>query len=424
MALEPISLYFRELDRAIVARRLRELASSVELDGPDDAWTRAVATFRKLLGRRTVTLSYDPEFCSEPNWSRQIDGMRGYFSRFPQRPNTWKVMGVIGTFGGTVGTLFDPPLKSGDDVRLQAVLAVAETIDAVIFTPSALRDAQGRILYGAGGARDDDPGAVWPRVVLKVRSPDPLADAMHERSRPTAPDEEGPVEEAPAAARVAARALALTALTARAMLENDLGQDGTAGVHERLLRWARDSGAEAEMEPHEREVLLAPLGALPRQAHVDAVWRLEGLAVLAWALGRFELPPHDRVVDADALWTSMGVLHAETTREVLAGPALRPREEIATLRNRLFALHWRLRDHSIRPRAMDFANFAETCWFGPLDLGGLTLVDGDLGLNGVRIDRAPRELLSTATSIARERHVAANWLWEGPALYSDASDAT
>ena len=421
---ELIALYLRDVDRALIARRLHEVAPSVKLDGPDDAWTQAVATFGRLWSRRTLTLSYDPGFSSEPNWSQQIDGMRGYFSQFPATSRTARVMGVIGTFRGVVATKFKPELKSLDDPRLGAVLAIAEAADAVIFTPGTLRDARGRVLYGAGGEPAEDPQAAWPRVAMQVPVTEPLGARMHERSRPTAPGEAGPMDEAPSAERVAARALALSALTARAMLEREARTSAVDETYERLVDWARAAGAEAEMEPEEREILRTPLGQLHGQRHVDAAWRLEGLAVLAWALGRFELPPHDRVVDVGELLTSMGVLDTDAAAELLAAPPLRPREEIATLRNRLFALHWRLRDFSIRPRVMDFASFAETAWFGPLDLGGLSLVDGDLGVNGVRIDRAPRDAFSTAMSIARERHQAANWLWEGPELYSEASDAT
>lgn len=73
---------------------------------------------------------------------------------------------------------------------------------------------------------------------------------------------------------------------------------------------------------------------------------------------------------------------------------------------------------------MDFAEFARTCWFGPLDISGLPLVDGDLALHGRRIDQAPPDSIDTALSAARERHQAANWLREGPDRYSDASVAT
>lgn len=109
----------------------------------------------------------------------------------------------------------------------------------------------------------------------------------------------------------------------------------------------------------------------------------------------------------------------------MANPALRPRAEIATLRNQLFALHWRLRNFSLKPSVMDFAEFARTCWFGPLEIACLPLIDGDLALRGERLDRASHDVFSTAQSAAQERHQAVNWLWEGPVdAYSEASVAT
>ena len=146
--------------------------------------------------------------------------------------------------------------------------------------------------------------------------------------------------------------------------------------------------------------------------------------MLAWALGRFELPPHDQLVELNPLWCSLGFLDDEAAMTLLVKPALRSREEIAANRNRLFAAHWRLRNFRINPGVTDFAEFARTCWFGPLDISGLPLVEGDLGLRGERIDQAPPEVFSTALSAAQERHQAANWLWEGPERYSKASVAT
>jgi hypothetical protein len=35
------------------------------------------------------------------------------------------------------------------------------------------------------------------------------------------------------------------------------------------------------------------------QAAIDAAWRLEGVAVLAWALRRFRLAAYDQQVDAE-----------------------------------------------------------------------------------------------------------------------------
>ena len=73
---------------------------------------------------------------------------------------------------------------------------------------------------------------------------------------------------------------------------------------------------------------------------------------------------------------------------------------------------------------MDFAEFAKTCWFGPLDIEGVPLVGGDLAIRGKRIDRASENAFSAAHSSAQERHQAANWLLSGPEQYSEASVAT
>jgi hypothetical protein len=249
---------------------------------------------------------------------------------------------------------------------------------------------------------------------------------MHEKSRPRDPSE-GPGEDAapPSAERVVRRALALVAVTGRAILEqDDANAEHVQQTYADLLAWVKDIGIDDEFEAHEREVVNRPLGQLDHRQQTNATWRLEGLVVLAWALKRFEIPPHDELVQLNPLWRSLGILDAQAARALLAKPELRSREELGTLRNRLFALHWRLRNYYASPKAMDFAEFAKTCWFGPLDITGLPLIDGDLAIKGQRIDRADPDASGAAHSTAQERHLAVNWLWEGPERYSEACVAT
>jgi hypothetical protein len=252
----------------------------------------------------------------------------------------------------------------------------------------------------------------------------PAGKAMHEMSRPKPPDDQEAAATAPTPERVARRAVALTAVTARAILEQDPANPDNIQTNKDLLTWVGEIAIDDEFEPDEWEVLQRPLGRLESRQQVNSTWRLEGLVVLAWALGRFEIPPHDELVKLGPLVRTLGVLQADTARDLLANPTLRSRVEIGTLRNRLFALHWRLRNYYANPGVMDFAEFARTCWFGPLDITGLPLVEGDLGIGGVRIDLAPQDAFSTAHSTSQERHQAANWLWEGPERYSHASVAT
>lgn len=417
----PLTLFARLADPAGVARKLRELAPGVVIDGPDDAWTEATATFGKGRTKRAVTLTHDPAYYAEPNWSTQMAGMRGYFSRFPDAPGKDRVLMLTTTFRFSVGVLHDPEFAD-DDPRLDLLTAVAGVVDGVWFTPGQLRDAGGRVLFAAD-PDEIDPGAEWPRVVGEVTMASGPGAAMHEASRPRGPDEDD-AEDPPTPERVARRALALTAVTARAILEQDVANPEAAGTYQDLVKWVGEIDIGDELEPDEWEVVQRPLGKLDPQQQANATWRLEGLVVLAWGLGRYELPPHDQLVQLNPLWRSLGLLDAEAARQLVAGATLRTRDEINTLRNRLFALHWRLRNYRIKPEPMDFGEFARTCWFGPLDLTGLPLVDGDLGLRGDRIDRADPGLVGSAHSTAQERHQAANWLWEGPDLYSQASVAT
>ena len=115
------------------------------------------------------------------------------------------------------------------------------------------------------------------------------------------------------------------------------------------------------------------------------------------------------------------MLDVPACKGLLVNAAIRPRQEIDSLRNRLFTLHWRLTDYYVRPKVIDFAEFARTASFGPLDISGLTLIGGDLAIEGARLDRATHEALSTTRSATHERHISINWLSAGPDRYSHAS---
>lgn len=426
MAREPINIFTRLADLAGVARLLRERAPGVHFDGPDDDWRLADVVFVRGEARWTITFKHDPDYSSEPNWSRQMDGMRGYFARFPDTPRKERVLLLTTTFRGAIAADFDPEFEPEGDPRLTLLFEVARLLDGVLFTPAALRDASGRVLFGVWGEAEEDADAEWPRVLGEVPASEPLGAAMHEMSRPKPPDEEpGPEANPPAAERVARRALALVAVTARAILEqDDASAEHVRNTYADLLAWVTEIGLDAEFEPDEREVVNCPLGQLDPQQQANATWRLEALVVLAWALKRFDIPPHDELAKLNPLWKCLGILDADAARGLIANPDLRSREEIGTVRNRLFALHWRLRNYHLTPAVMDFAEFARTCWFGPLDLTDLPLIDGDLAVGGERIGRAAAGAVATARSTAHERHQAANWLWEGPDELSAASVAT
>ncbi len=438
MPAEPMTLFARIADPAGVARLLRERVPGVALDGPDEGWRHAVVT----CSTGTVTFTHEPAYRAEPNWSVQMNGMAGYFARFPDTERKKTALLLPTTFKFSLGLLFDPDDRGDNDPRLEIVHGVAELLDGVIFTPSALRDARGRILYGAGGEDAEDPDAVWPRVVAEIdlgkSAALPQSATAEQTSLPPTP------------ARVRAPALALTAVTARAILEQGgvnlgLGRPnwnpliwmrhrlaGQGEQHRKLLQWVGLLGIGDEFEPDEWEVLQRPPGRLEQQQQVTSTWRLEGLAVLAWSLGRFELPPHDQLVECHSLWHGVGMLNVAACKSLLVNPTLRPLPELQALRRRLLAIHWRLTNFYVRPAPMDFvsvtqaafSNYDRTAWFSPQEVANLPLAGGDLAIRGARLNQASAEEFSIARSIAHERHLAANWLCAGSERYSATDVST
>ncbi|MBY0458304.1 MAG: hypothetical protein K2V38_13265, partial [Gemmataceae bacterium] len=141
MAQEPINIFSRLADPAGVVRLLRERAPKAAVDGPDDDWREATATFGKGKKKTTLTFRNDPEYYSEPGWSQQMAGMRGYFSRFPDSPRKERALMLTTTFAFSLAAIFEPDFDPEGDPRLSLLFEVTELLDGVLFTPSSLRDA-------------------------------------------------------------------------------------------------------------------------------------------------------------------------------------------------------------------------------------------------------------------------------------------
>ena len=227
----------------------------------------------------------------------------------------------------------------------------------------------------------------------------------------------------PGARQVHERALALASVACRASLEQDPGDAEAEAMSQRLQDWLKATGLQAALEPGEADVIATSLGQLAGKAAIDASWRAEGLYVLAWALELQPLLAHDRLVDPVAVAEAVGFLdQAPLARD--PAPQLRGERAIDTFAARQLALHWRLRDWSLRPEPMDFAAFVRECTWASLDVDDDALLDGDLAIEGARIDAADGDQLQRCLSIAGERHQAANWLLGGDPLYSNVDTST
>jgi hypothetical protein len=249
-------------------------------------------------------------------------------------------------------------------------------------------------------------------------------DTDREHSGNDSDDDADDVEpEPPAPRRVAQRALVLAALSCRSGIDVDAGNADAEAFRRNVVAWLASVGALAEAEPAERRLLEARLGTLDERHIVDAGWRAEGLAVLAWGLGRSELPSYQEMVDPRKVADALGFMEP-AGETLLATATLRSHDEIEALAQRLFAVHWRLREFSLRPVAMDFVSTARTAWFGPLDVTGLELASGDLAIDGRPLSAVPEHRWRQCLSIAQERHQAANWLCGHESVYSEVSADT
>lgn len=227
----------------------------------------------------------------------------------------------------------------------------------------------------------------------------------------------------PTLERVRDRAWAISSVVCRAFAETFDDRAEAATLHSRLLTWVEDIGLRGEFEDEELELVEADLGSLDQQLVVNGTWRSEGLVVLAWALGRGEMPPHDELGHPSEVATSVFFL-AEDASSRAEELTLRNEEELGEFAAIQLGLHWRLRDFSLRPEAMDFAEFARDSWFGGFPLNGIELVDGDLAINGVAIAEAAPEDVGRCQSTAMERHRAINWLRGWHPVYSEVDTST
>jgi hypothetical protein len=229
----------------------------------------------------------------------------------------------------------------------------------------------------------------------------------------------------PTPERVARRALALTAVAARAILELDAARLESPEVHrQRLLDWFENLDIDDELEPDEWKVLQRPVGGIDHQDHVNAMWRVEGLAVLAWALELHKLPPDDELIDPGDVFASIGLFDLAVGRERLRSPKIRTAEELAKMQTHLLMLHWRLRSYSIHREAMDFAAYSKSCWLGSFDISAFRLIDNDLAIGSLAIHDAEEAARRTVSSLALERHLAINWVMGYSNIYSQTDTST
>jgi hypothetical protein len=214
----------------------------------------------------------------------------------------------------------------------------------------------------------------------------------------------------------------LAAVAARADLER---QHDRNSCH-LPLAWLKDAGGAAALEEPERTFLKSAAGRPEEKVSTAASWRREGLAVLAWALGRFDLPAYDvPVAPPDAAHLSVGFQDPQIARELMARPKLRPLAEIDRLAAQLTVVSWRLQQFAMMPGPMDMIAFLRK-WSSFKDtwLEGLRIIDGDLAIGAQPIALAPTESVLLCRAGTIERQIAAYWLQGDAPAYSAVEPVT
>jgi hypothetical protein len=273
---------------------------------------------------------------------------------------------------------------------------MAYGLHALMFCGSALYDRDSKLILGADRSFDPEADVLGPIAELirdrvqdtlperEPYQPTPTQEAhnrrvMAELERRKVPtlsyalfidgDEETTLREP---AEVVRRLLVLSAVT---YLADGGDRQEARGLIERNGLWP-------DVSPQERRLLEAKRTD-PDLAR-ELKWRLEGLWVLAWALGELELPWPAGCCDVPRLIST--VMDCESRADFVQTAALRPKAEILDAKQLTLLQHWAIRDALIHQRDI------------PIDL------DWTGGSKMMPVRGCP------TTGVVAERHHALNWL--------------
>lgn len=382
------NVYTQHADPEGVLEVLRERMPGAKVARlADGQWNEVNCEWSRgwFRGSATLRVTQNPEFYTGPEWGSHVAGMEGYLRNFIVSNPCEDIFAYVRTLKFAVNFILAGDLD--EDPRLKTLLAVAQHLDGVIFTPACLLDQKLRVLLSADGVRE--PEAILPG------SGDPSAHF--------AP---------PSELEVSARLQLMAGLVQRGIMERS---EGHRSDDDRYALWQalKPTMAWQIAEPFERQALEKPVGSLEPRLVWQLPWMAEGAVVLAWALRLLpRLPSYDEQANYEDV---MIAAEESLSRE----PGLRPRGELERLSQQMLAIHWRLREFSLRKQPMDFAAYAPKSWAGKMDLTLAVLKEKDLAIRGVPIAKSDMQDWKGAAGIMEERRKAMAWLLgEGP-VYSE-----
>jgi hypothetical protein len=344
---------------------------------------------------------------------RHLDGFCGYVHHiYNGKPDERgeQILDRIRYSRLVAGVVIEP--KRDEEGCAEGILgAMAYGLHALMFCGSALYDRDSRLILAPDGSYDAEADVLGPvaeqirdRVQVKLPErepyqPTPAQEARYRRvlaeleSRKVPSlsgalfidDDEETILREPA--EVARRLLVLSAVTYRADGGN---RQKAVALVERNNLWEHVTPQERRLlEPDEVDSGLAR----------TLLWRLEGLWVLAWALGKLELPWPAGFCDVPQLNTILG--DCESRNDFVKGAVLRPKAEILDALQLTLLQHWAVRDAFIHQREI------------PVDL------DWSNESEMMPVRGCP------TTGVVAERHHALNWLVRfGDADWDDVDTPT
>jgi hypothetical protein len=205
------------------------------------------------------------------------------------------------------------------------------------------------------------------------------------------------------------RALILSGVVCRASLEGYTDESYVRDTAGSIIDWFDDLDLWPYVEPDEERILRSQFGQLPKPLQVCGTWFIEGLALLAWAMRRGDLPSHDQQVDPIGVTNSLDFLEPSAA-ELIIAPRLRDHAELNAAREWYYDVHCTLRGFLHHGGDGQLAKWIVDC-LAILELSPETVMHhGSLALKGVPIGEVEREGLETWEWVIRERHRAAIWL--------------
>jgi Domain of unknown function (DUF4272) len=210
------------------------------------------------------------------------------------------------------------------------------------------------------------------------------------------------------AGNVYSMALGQCYLACRAMIDGDPDPDALE-LAGQILPLTQETGIYQTYEPAELRLLNAPWGSLPRRERVALGWAVEGVAVMAWALGKAPLPPFDTRCEGAPVGSALGLFQHESP-EILRAVTLRDRSEIERYALTYEVISWRLQQFLETRQRIDLASRLKSPTIPHSVIDNLALLDGDLAVDRAPLVEISEERLSEVSSIVRERHKAFRWL--------------